>query len=37
VSDEHHGPPEARLFNHEPTYILRGLVQLRLEFTPLHG
>jgi cytochrome P450 len=37
VSDEHHGPPGARVFNHEPTYILRGLVQLRLEFTPLAG
>jgi cytochrome P450 len=35
VSDEHHGPPGARVFNHEPTYILRGLVQLRLEFTPI--
>jgi cytochrome P450 len=37
VSDEHHGPPDARVFNHEPTYILRGLVELRLEFTPLEG
>ena len=37
VSDEHHGPRDARTFNHEPTYILRGLVQLRLEFTPLEG
>jgi cytochrome P450 len=37
VSDEHHGSPGARVFNHEPTYILRGLVQLRLEFTPLEG
>ena len=27
----------ARVFNHEPTYILRGLVQLHLEFTPLEG
>lgn len=37
ISDEHHGPPGARVFTHEPTYILRGLVQLRLEFTPLDG
>jgi cytochrome P450 len=37
VSDEHHGPAGAREFVHEPTYILRGLVQLRLEFTPLEG
>jgi hypothetical protein len=25
------------VFNHEPTYILRGLEQLHLEFTPLVG
>jgi cytochrome P450 len=35
ISEEHHGPRGARVFNHEPTYILRGLVQLRLEFTPI--
>lgn len=35
ISDEHHGPAGARVFNHEPTYILRGLEQLRLTFTPL--
>jgi cytochrome P450 len=37
VSDERHGPRGARVFNHEPTYILRGLEQLHLEFTPLVG
>ncbi len=37
VSDAHHGPRGARTFNHEPTYILRGLEQLHLEFTPLKG
>ena len=35
VSDQHHGPPGSRRFNHDPTYILRGLSQLHLEFTPL--
>jgi hypothetical protein len=37
ISDEHHGPPGARVLNHEPTYILRGLVHLRLDFTPIEG
>jgi cytochrome P450 len=37
VSDEHHGPPGQRAFHHEPTYILRGLVQLHLQFTPRDG
>ena len=37
VSDEHHGPPGSRNFSHEPTYILRGLEQLHLEFTPLEA
>ena len=35
VSDAHHGPAGSRIFNHEPTYILRGLERLHLEFTPL--
>jgi cytochrome P450 len=33
VSDEHHGPPGARRFEHVPTYILRGLTRLHLEFS----
>lgn len=37
ISDEHHGPPGARTLHHEPTYILRGLEQLHLEFTPLEA
>jgi len=35
VSEEKHGPPGARRFTHEPTYILRGLQELHLEFTPI--
>ncbi len=32
LSEEHHGPPDARRFRYEPTWILRGLSQLHLEF-----
>ena len=33
VSDEHHGPPDARRYEYDPTYMLRGLKELHLEFT----
>ncbi len=32
VSDEHHGPPGSRRFRYHPTYILRGLTRLYLDF-----
>ncbi len=35
LSDEHHGPPDAPRFDWEPTYILRALKALHLEFDPL--
>jgi cytochrome P450 len=35
ISEEHHGPPGNRRYEFEPTYILRGLNALHLEFTPL--
>jgi cytochrome P450 len=34
LSDEHHGPPDARRFEYEPTWVLRGLHGLHIEFTP---
>jgi cytochrome P450 len=34
LSQEHHGPPGARRFRYEPTWVLRGLAHLQLEFTP---
>ena len=34
LSEEHHGPAGARRFRYVPTFILRGLTQLHLEFTP---
>ena len=35
LSEEHHGPPGARRFEYEPTFILRGLRRLHLEFEPV--
>ncbi|MBO0729819.1 MAG: cytochrome P450 [Acidimicrobiaceae bacterium] len=34
LSEEHHGPPGDRHFRYEPTWVLRGLTQLHIEFTP---
>ncbi|MEB3051463.1 cytochrome P450, partial [Mycolicibacter sp. MYC123] len=34
VSQSQHGPPGARRYRYIPTYILRGLIDLHLEFTP---
>jgi hypothetical protein len=35
VSEEHHGPAEGRHYTYEPTFIMRGLSELHLEFTPV--
>jgi cytochrome P450 len=35
LSEEHHGPPGDRRFSYEPTWILRGLTDLHIEFTPV--
>src|SRR4051794_15356852 len=35
LSEEHHGPPGARRFDYEPTWVLRGLHELHIEFTPV--
>ena len=34
LSEEHHGPSGNRSFSYEPTYIIRGLENLHLKFTP---
>jgi cytochrome P450 len=34
ISEADHGPPDARRYRWEPTFVLRGLSELRLEFTP---
>ena len=33
ISEAHHGLPGARRYTYAPTYILRGLTSLNLEFT----
>jgi len=33
LSEGHHGPADERRYTYIPTYILRGLVELHLEFT----
>jgi cytochrome P450 len=35
LSEEHHGPPNDRRFQYEPTWVLRGLHDLHIEFTPV--
>ncbi len=37
LSEEHHGPPGARRFRYSPTWVLRGLDALHIEFTPANG
>jgi cytochrome P450 len=37
LSEEHHGPAGDRHFSYEPTWILRGLTRLNLEFDPVHA
>ncbi|MGE2730606.1 cytochrome P450 [Mycolicibacterium vaccae] len=34
VSEAHHGPAEARRYRYEPTFIMRGLAELHIEFKP---
>lgn len=34
ISEEHHGPIESRRYEYDPTYMLRGLRELHLEFDP---
>ncbi|MCV7219940.1 cytochrome P450 [Mycolicibacterium elephantis] len=35
LDERFHGPPDARRLTYEPTYILRGLTDLHLRFTPV--
>jgi cytochrome P450 len=35
ISETHHGPPDARRWEYSPTWMLRGLDELHLEFTPI--
>jgi len=35
ISEAEHGPPDARRYEYTPIYLMRGLEQLHLEFTPI--
>jgi cytochrome P450 len=35
LSDAHHGPAGARRYDYEPTWVLRGLHKLHIQFTPV--
>jgi cytochrome P450 len=35
ISDKDHGPDGARRYTYEPTFIMRGLAELHIEFTPI--
>jgi cytochrome P450 len=35
ISEQHHGPADARRYTYEPTFIMRGLSELHIEFTPV--
>jgi cytochrome P450 len=35
LSEEHHGPAGDRHFSYEPTWVLRGLTSLHIEFDPM--
>lgn len=37
IDDEKHGPEGQRNFTYEPTFILRGLTEINIEFTPING
>jgi cytochrome P450 len=37
ISERAHGPADARRYRYVPTFILRGLTRLHLEFTPPEG
>jgi cytochrome P450 len=34
ISEAEHGPPGQRRYRYEPTFLLRGLTELHIEFTP---
>lgn len=34
ISEEHHGPPDARRYRFEPTYSFRNIAELHIAFTP---
>jgi cytochrome P450 len=35
IDEEKHGPADDRSYNYEPTFILRGLTEINIKFTPV--
>ena len=35
IAESKHGPAGARRYTYEPTFIMRGLTELHIEFTPV--
>ena len=35
ISETHHGPADARRYNYETAFLMRGLTDLHIEFTPI--
>jgi hypothetical protein len=35
ISEAHHGPAGERRYDYEPTFLLRGLSKLHIEFDPV--
>lgn len=35
ISETHHGPTDARRYNYETAFLMRGLTDLHIEFTPI--
>jgi cytochrome P450 len=35
ISESHHGSPEDRVYQYDPTFIMRGLSALNIEFDPI--
>ena len=36
IAESKHGPAGARRYTYEPTFIMRGLTDLHIEFTPVY-
>ena len=34
IDEDKHGPADARAYTYEPTFILRGLTDINIRFTP---
>lgn len=35
ISEDHHGPADARRYTYDPSFMMRGLTELHIEYTPV--